>query len=104
MIPRNQKWSFSHKFVSKQKLPDILYMRRFYDLVPFVQFKKREKHPEWSFTFSKVAVWSNLYTNGTNGTKSHQTSMLNLESKCEAPSTYVAYLILPKAFETPLRS
>ena len=56
MNPRNQKGSFSHKFVSKQKLPDILYMRRFYDLVPFVQFKKREKHPEWSFTFSKVAV------------------------------------------------
>ena len=26
-----------------------------WDLVPFVQFKKREKHPCRSFTFSKVA-------------------------------------------------
>ena len=25
------------------------------DLLPFVQFKKREKHPRRSFTFSKVA-------------------------------------------------
>ena len=25
------------------------------NLVPFVQFKKREKHPCWSDTFSKVA-------------------------------------------------
>ena len=25
------------------------------NLVPFVQFKKREKHPWWSVTFSKVA-------------------------------------------------
>ena len=29
------------------------------DLVPFVQFKKREKHPWRSVTFSKVAVKSN---------------------------------------------
>ena len=26
------------------------------DLVPFVQFKKREEHPWWSVIFSKVAV------------------------------------------------
>ena len=26
-----------------------------HDLIPFVQFKKREKHPWWSVTFSKVA-------------------------------------------------
>ena len=29
-----------------------------HDLVPFVQFKKREKHPWRSVTFSKVAGWS----------------------------------------------
>ena len=28
------------------------------DLVPFVQFKKREKHPWRSFNFSKVAGFS----------------------------------------------
>ena len=28
------------------------------DLVPFVQFKKREKHPWKSVTFSKVAEFS----------------------------------------------
>ena len=25
------------------------------DLVPFAQFKKREKHPWWSVSFSKIA-------------------------------------------------
>ena len=29
-----------------------------YDLVPFVQFKKREKHPWSSVTFSKVTGFS----------------------------------------------
>ena len=29
-----------------------------YDLVPFVQFKKREKHPWRSVTFSKVTGFS----------------------------------------------
>ena len=28
------------------------------DLVPFAQFKKCEKHPWWSVTFSKVAGFS----------------------------------------------
>ena len=28
------------------------------DLIPFVQFKKREKHPSRSVTFSKVEGWS----------------------------------------------
>ena len=31
------------------------------DLVPFVQFKKREKHPWRSITFSKVAGFLQLY-------------------------------------------
>ena len=35
------------------------YMRRFLrDLVPTVQFKKREKHPWRSVTFSKAAGFS----------------------------------------------
>ena len=33
------------------------------DLVPFVQFKKREKHPWRSVNFSKVAGWSLLHRN-----------------------------------------
>ena len=28
------------------------------DLVPFVQFKKREKHPWWAATFCKIAGFS----------------------------------------------
>ena len=31
-------------------------MERKYDLVPFVQFKKRQKHPRRSITFSRVAA------------------------------------------------
>ena len=50
------------------------------DLVPFVQFQKREKHPWRSVTFSKVAgltlihgsFWRFLNcTNGTNRAKNH---------------------------------
>ena len=45
----------------------------FRDLVPFVQFKKREIHPRKSVTFSKVAVWSHgcfsRFLNCTNCTK-----------------------------------
>ena len=54
------------------------------DLVPFVQFKKREKHPCRSFNFSKVAGFKpttlleltllhgrfSRFLNCTNGTKS----------------------------------
>ena len=32
------------------------------DLVPFVQFEKREKHPWRSVNFSKVAAWSRSFT------------------------------------------
>ena len=56
-----------------------------HDLVPFVQFKKREKHPWRSVTFSKVAGLKPAtllkltllnrcfprFLNCTNGTKSH---------------------------------
>ena len=41
----------------------------FREFVPFVQFKKREKHPWRSVTFSKVAGFSR-FLNCTNGTKS----------------------------------
>ena len=57
------------------------------DLVPSVQFKKREKHPSSSVTFSKVARWKpatlrkatllhgchSRFLNCTNGTKSGKT-------------------------------
>ena len=51
------------------------------DLVTFVQFKKREKHPWRSVTFSKVAV-TLLHgcflhiLNCTNGTKSRNASQM----------------------------
>ena len=35
------------------------------DLVPFIQFKKREKHPWRSVTFSKVAGWLILEQNAS---------------------------------------
>ena len=58
------------------------------DLVPFVQFKKREKHSWRSVNFSKVAGFKNVtllkltllhgrfsrFLNYTNGTKSPNTS------------------------------
>ena len=46
-----------HTNLSKQNTGNqLIYMRRFVrDLVPFVQFKKREKHPLMSVIFSKVA-------------------------------------------------
>ena len=64
----------------------------FCDLVPFVQFEKREKHPWRSFTFSKVTGFYpaallkvallhgcfSHFLNCTNGTKSHKTSMMVL--------------------------
>ena len=42
------------------------------DLVPFVQYKKREKHPWRSVNFSKVAFHGcfSCFLNSTNGTKS----------------------------------
>ena len=51
------------------------------DLVPFVQFKKREKHPWRNVTFSKVLLKETLFhgcfsrfLNCTNGTKSRKAS------------------------------
>ena len=53
------------------------------NLVPFVQFKKREKHPWRGVTFSKVALKVTLlhgcfsrFLNCTNGTKSHNASQM----------------------------
>ena len=61
------------------------------NLVPFVQFKKREKHPWRSVNLSKVAGWSlhftkintpswyfSLFLNCTNGTKSRSASQILL--------------------------
>ena len=43
------------------------------DLVSSVQFKKHEKHPWWSVTFSNTV--SNI-SNCANGTKSRKTSQI----------------------------
>ena len=57
------------------------------DLVPFVQFKKREKHPWGTVTFSKVAGFSKVtihhgcfsrFLNCTNGTKLRKASHLHI--------------------------
>ena len=50
-------------------------MRSLRDLKPFVQFKKRERHPWRSVNFSKVAGFSlkpARFLNCTNGTKSRK--------------------------------
>ena len=54
------------------------------NLVPFVQFKKREKHPWRGVTFSKVALKVTLlhgcfsrFLNCTNGTKSRNASQIS---------------------------
>ena len=54
------------------------------DLVPFAQFKRREKHPWRSVDFSKVAGWSlphgcfSRFLNCANGTKSRDSPQLKL--------------------------
>ena len=40
------------------KFPEIAIWDALHYLVPFVQFKKREKHPWSNVTFSKVSIWS----------------------------------------------
>ena len=49
-------WVYSYDSPSKlKKMFDCDALR---DLVPFVRFKKREKHPWRSVNFGKVAGWS----------------------------------------------
>ena len=64
------------------------------DLVPFVQFKKRDKHTWRNVTFNKVADWESAtllkvtllpgcfspFLNYTNGTKSRNVSHMNFSS------------------------
>ena len=69
------------------------------DLVPYVQFKKREKHPRRSVNFSKVAGWNVL--NCVNGTKSRKAShvcrlQINFPQKSTAPSQYYKLLALTR--------
>ena len=66
------------------------------DLVPFIQFKKREKHPWRSATFIKVAGLKTAtlikvvllhgcfsrFLNCTNGTKSWKPSHIKKSAKC----------------------
>ena len=39
----------------ERSVKDYIICDALHDLVPFLQFKKREKHPWWSATFIKVA-------------------------------------------------
>ena len=63
--------------------PQIIY-DALRDLVSFVQFKKREKHPWRSVALLKLQVLSSFecfsrFLNFTNGTKSRKTSPINLQ-------------------------
>ena len=72
-------------FVTSPKSFEIFFCDALRDLVPFVQFKKREKHPWMSVTFSKMAGQPatllkvtllhgcfSRFLNCTNGTKSRK--------------------------------
>ena len=71
------------------------------DLVPFVQFKKREKNPWRSVTFSKVAGLKvtllhgcfSCFLNCTHGTKS-----------CNAPQIRNYFLTAPQTMMAPLNA
>ena len=62
----------------------------FRDLVPFLQFKKREKHPWRSVVFSKVAVFSrgcfSCFLNCAHGTKSRNAPHMYLQFRLSAES------------------
>ena len=72
------------------------------DLVPFVRFKKREKHPSRNVNSSKVAGFKpatvleltpsmgvfSCYLNCTNGTKSHNASQMSLFIENTVNGTY----------------
>ena len=49
-------------YILKMKTLQTLKCGALNDFVPFVQFKKREKHPGKSFNFSKVAYWGLQYS------------------------------------------
>ena len=58
--------SITMKFVNQSSVQEV-YTRHIcgalHDLVPFVQFEKREKHPWRSINFSKVAGFACNFTN-----------------------------------------
>ena len=62
-----------------------------HDLVPFVQFKKREKHPWRSVTFSKVEYHSSMSV-------LHVFNRTNCAKSCKAShmikNDYVTYVIM----------
>ena len=76
-----EKFLAAHRrFIARRGKPDQIICGALCDLVPFLQFKKCEKHPWRSVNFSKVAGFSLKLTflhgcfsrilNCTNGTKS----------------------------------
>ena len=61
----------------------------FRDLVPFVQFEKREKHPWMSVTFRTFLHRRFLrFLNCTNGTKSRKTSHVKIDSFASERNIY----------------
>ena len=66
------------------------------NLVPFLQFKKREKHRWRSVTFSKVADFSlfHVFLNCTNGTKSSKASEMFPMIKANFYGLYVPVNVL----------
>ena len=52
------------------------------DLVPFAQFKKREKHPWRSVTFSTPSWVFSRFLNCSNGTKLRKASHICLKGSC----------------------
>ena len=67
----NVNFTISYYHAHKLHICDALR-----DLVPFLQLKKREKHPWRSVTFSKVA--GHVFLSCTNSTKTHKTSHMML--------------------------
>ena len=80
-------------FFERKNQVDIIIFFNFFciydelhDLVPFVQFKKREKHPRTNVTFSKAAGWSIppspcvffTFLNCADGTKSYNASHITI--------------------------
>ena len=79
-------------FKRKNQVDIIIFLNFFciydtlHDLVPLVQFKKREKHPRRNVTFSKAAGWSNppspcvffTFLNCADGTKSCNASHITI--------------------------
>ena len=77
-----QHWN---SILNLDRVIQILICGALRDLVPSVQFKKREKHQWRSVTFSKVAGFLHgcftCFLNCTNGTKSRNAPHMGVDNK-----------------------